>query len=66
MLLLGGGLCGTGPALAGIVRQVGPSRCRAFGDWLLRSNARFGPVPLQRFFAGALGKELLQNGDWVV
>ena len=31
VLLLGGGLRGTGPALAGIVREVGLSRCRAVG-----------------------------------
>jgi hypothetical protein len=57
---------GTGPALAGIVREVG---LRADA---LRGKGCYDPmlVPaLSRccsFFPGALGKELLQDGDWVV
>ena len=42
-----GWLCGTGPALAGIVREVRAFALSRDGEnRVLRSNARYGPVPL--------------------
>ena len=65
VLRLGGGSAGQGLHSQGSYGRWGFALPR-LGNLLLRSNARSGPVPLLRFFAGALGKELLQNGDWVV
>ena len=42
-----GGVSGTGPALAGIVREVRAFALSRDGEnRVLRSNARYGPVPL--------------------
>ena len=42
-----GWLCGAGPALAGIVREVRAFALSRDGEnRVLRSNARYGPVPL--------------------
>ena len=44
----------------------GASRCRAFGNWLLRSDARFGAVPLRLrcLGFGLFGDRLKADGGW--
>ena len=58
-----GGLRGTGPALAGIVREVGDFALSRDGEnRVLRSNARCGPAPLPPVCGWGLGVFSLGRG----
>ena len=58
-----GGSAGLGLRSQGSFGRWGLSRCRAFGNWVLRSNARYGPVPLPPVCGWGTGVFSLGQGN---